>query len=441
MPPRLAAVKERLALPGDVVLSETETFLSRFVVYPSEHALVAHVLWVAHTHAMGKWESTPRLALLSPEPGSGKSRGLEVSEPLVPRPIHAVNTTPAYLFRKVSDPNGSPTILYDEIDTLFGPRAKENEDVRGMLNAGHRKGAVAGRCVVKGKVVETEELPAYCAVAMAGLDDLPDTLMSRSVVIRMRRRAPTEPIEPFRYRLHAPEGYAIRDALADWAATIPAGVWPEMPDGIADRDADVWEALLAVADHAGGAWPERARRSAVALVAATKAAAPSMGVRLLTDLHAVFGERDYVATEDLLSALVGIDDAPWADLRGKSLDARGLSRRLARYDVRPKNVRLGGRIVKGYARSDLTDPWARYVADVRLKLGGEVRGYMTKSVNIQPEPETLGEPAKGSATSATPLRPECEEDYDDGPEEPPDEGTLARWADEAKRLRGSEAEG
>lgn len=160
-------------------LERVESFLGRFIAYPSDAALVAHVLWVAHTHAMSNWDSTPRIAFLSPEPGSGKSRALEVTELVVPRPVHAVNTTPAYLFRKVSDEGGLPTILYDEIDTVFGPRAKDNEDIRGLLNAGHRKGAVAGRCVVKGKEVHTEELPAYCAVALAGLDDLPDTIMSR----------------------------------------------------------------------------------------------------------------------------------------------------------------------------------------------------------------------------------------------------------------------
>ncbi len=167
-----------------------------------------------------------------------------------------MNTTPAYLFRKVSDEAGPPTILYDEIDTVFGPRAKDNEDIRGMLNAGHRRGAKAGRCVVRGKEVFTEELPAYCAVALAGLDDLPDTVMSRSVVVRMRRRAPQEVIEPFRHRVNAEEGHAIRDGLAGWASTIRVGNWPEMPAGIEDRDADVWEALLAVADAAGGDWPQ-----------------------------------------------------------------------------------------------------------------------------------------------------------------------------------------
>src|SRR5262249_13789413 len=157
--------------------------------YPSAHAQLAHTLWIAHTHAMAAWESTPRIAFLSPEPGSGKTRALEVTELLAPRPVEAVNTTPAYLFRKVADPKGLPTILYDEIDTLFGRKAKDNEETRGMLNAGHRRGAVAGRCVTRGEVVETEELPAYCAVALAGLHNLPDTLFTRSVVIRMKRRS------------------------------------------------------------------------------------------------------------------------------------------------------------------------------------------------------------------------------------------------------------
>jgi hypothetical protein len=46
-----------------------------------------------------------------------------------------VNVSPAYLFRKVGDENGPPTILFDEIDTVFGPKAKDNEEIRGLLNA------------------------------------------------------------------------------------------------------------------------------------------------------------------------------------------------------------------------------------------------------------------------------------------------------------------
>jgi hypothetical protein len=105
-------------------------------------------------------ESTPWIAFISPERGSGKTRALEVTEPLVPNPIHAVNVTPAYRFRKVGNEEaGLPTILYDEVDTLFGSKVQYTGEVRGLLNAGHRRGAVAGRCVVIGKKVMTEEIP------------------------------------------------------------------------------------------------------------------------------------------------------------------------------------------------------------------------------------------------------------------------------------------
>jgi len=211
---------EPATFAGHIILGRVYDFIGRFVAYPSEHAHVAHTLWIAHCHLMERWDSTPRIAFLSPEPGSGKSRALEVTGPLVPNPVHAVNTSPAYLFRKVASPDGAPTILYDEIDTVFGPKAKENEETRGLLNAGHRKGAVAGRCVVRGKEVFTEEIPAYAAVALAGLGGLPDTILSRSVVIRMRRRAPSERVEPYRARLNEPQGQVIGCELARWCARV-----------------------------------------------------------------------------------------------------------------------------------------------------------------------------------------------------------------------------
>lgn len=346
------------------LLDEVRGFIGRFVAYPSLHAHVAHALWIAHTHLMDAWESTPRIAFLSPEPGSGKTRALEVSELLVPNAVEAVNVTPAYLFRKVGE--HSPTILYDEIDTVFGPRAKENEEIRGLLNAGHRRGAVAGRCVVRGKIVETEEIPAYCAVALAGLGGLPDTLLSRSVVIRMRKRAPTEPIEPFRRRVHEKEGAALRERLAEWATSAKAkvsGVWPIMPDGIEDRDADVWEPLLAVADAVGEHWPQTSRVAAVALVALSKESTPSLGIRLLTDLRTVFDklDRDSIATEQILQELHNLDEAPWSDLRGKPLNPRGLAGYLRRYEVKSTEIRVGDWHGKGYKREDLWDAWSRYL--------------------------------------------------------------------------------
>jgi hypothetical protein len=378
-------IDEIVSAEGSEILDTIYDFMGRFIAFPEGSCRTAVVLWIAHTHLMSAWESTPRIAFLSPEPGSGKSRCLEVMELLVPRPVEAVNVTPAYIFRKVGSEDGRPTILFDEIDTVFGPKAKDNEEIRGLLNAGHRRGAVAGRCVVRGKLVETEEIPAYCAVALAGLGGLPDTILTRSVVIRMRRRAPNEIISPFRRREHAPEGHEIRDRLAAWAERIEprvTGAGPEMPEIINDRDADVWEALLAVADAAGGEWPAMARRSAVALVALSKESTPSLGVWLLSDLQKIFGSHEHLSTDTILAELCSLEQSPWGDIKGKPLDSRGLARRLRPYDVRPGNIRLLGSIMKGYKREYLYDAWQRYLASPPEETATSATSATTRPVAV-----------------------------------------------------------
>lgn len=357
-----AAVSE-LYPDGAEVLRDVYDHLDRFVAYPSHHAKVAHVLWVAHAHLMDVWDTTPRIAFLSTEPGSGKSRALEVTEALVPNPLLAVSATPAYLIRRIADEDALPSILFDEIDTIWGSKAPGNEELRALLNSGYRRGASAGRCVVKGKEIVAEDFPTYAAVALAGLGSLPDTILTRSVVVRMRRRSPDERVEPYRQRINGPEGERIREGLARWARSVAGDIdYPELPESIQDRDADVWEPLLAVADAAGDEWPELARVAAVALVAESKeGGGVSLGVRLLHDLRRVFGEAEAMATEAILYALHDIDDAPWADLKGKALDARGLSWRLRQYGIKPRTVRIGLSTPKGYRREDLHDAWARYL--------------------------------------------------------------------------------
>lgn len=129
---------------------------------------------------------------------------------------------------------------------------------------------MAYRCVGEGTRQEVKAFPAFAAVALAGIGDLPDTLLSRSIVIPMRRRAHGEPVQPFRRREADQEGKRLRDELAAWVTWHRRALTaiPTMPAGITDRAADAWEPLLAVADAAGGEWPERARQAAVVLVTA-----------------------------------------------------------------------------------------------------------------------------------------------------------------------------
>lgn len=347
---------------GAAVLDDLRAFLTRFVAFPTRSASTAVALWAAHAHLVTAFESTPRLALLSPEPGSGKTRTLEVLELLVPRPMPVLNASTAAIFRSIQAVK--PTLLLDEVDAVFGRHGKDDpaEDLRGLLNAGHRQGASIPRCV--GQSQEVRQFPVFAAVALAGLGDLPDTLMSRSVIIRMRRRAPGERVEPFRHRTHKAEGEWLRERLEHWADSIRSEIsdaWPQLPEGVVDRPADVWEPLLAVADAAGGHWPSTAREACVELVKVAETREASLGVRLLGDLRSVFGERSTMATKAILDALHGMVEAPWNDLRGKPLDTRRLARMLDGYGIGSTALWIDGKTLRGYKREDLWDAWNRYL--------------------------------------------------------------------------------
>jgi Protein of unknown function (DUF3631) len=351
------------------LLDDLAKMIASYIAFPSEHARDAVALWIVHCHAIDASESTPRLALISPERGSGKTRVLEVVGLLVPTPMHAVNMSAAALYRVVADK--APTLLLDEADTYLGiATSKQHEDLRGLINAGHRRGAKVYRAEVAGKSVKTVEFPAFAACALAGMGDLPDTILDRSIIVAMKRRAPDEQIEPFRERLARPAAEHLRERLSEWAdrhISQLRDAWPAMPDGITDRAADVWEPLIAIADEAGGDWPNRARAAAVALNAARAERDPSLGIRLLADCRQILNGHDRIRSEEIIARLVELDESPWGDLRGKPLDARGLARRLRKYDVRPGDVRFDDGVFKGYTREVFHDAWQRYlpaVADV-----------------------------------------------------------------------------
>ncbi len=369
------------------------------------------MLWIAHTHIMLVWDSTPRIAFLSPEPASGKSRALEVSELLVPAPVEAVNVSAAYLFHKVGEQ--SSTILFDEIDTVFGPKAKENEEIRGLLNAGHRRGAVTGRCMVRGKEVVTVDYPAYCALALAGLGWLPDTILSRSVIVRMRRRKPSEKVTPFRRRTELEGGHKLRDRLDRWTRGIANRIdldVVKMPEGVEDRNADVWEALLAIADMAGGEWQKRAREAAKELIKEASDAEPSLGIRLLSDTRTVFGNaKQQITTENMLKALHGLPESPWNDLKGKPLNDRGLAVRLRQYGIKPKPIRTGENIhtLRGYTREDFHDAWQIYLpppkeSETSKTEGEKPSNFNADSVSDEQKPSEIGvnvsEPGEGGVS-------------------------------------------
>lgn len=234
-----------------LLLDDVRAFVRRFVVLDDAQA-DAVALWIAHTHVFDAFGCTPYLAITSPEKRSGKTRLLEVLELLVRRALPTANISDAALFRVIDKQR--PTLLVDEVDGIFGNRAREREELRGILCAGYRRGALTHRMGGSNNTT-LQTFHVYCPKAFAGIGDcLPDTIADRSIPIRLKRRTREEEIERFRRRDVVPEGEELHDRLADWLGPQRdhlAAVRPTLPAALDDRAQDVWEPLLAVADLTG----------------------------------------------------------------------------------------------------------------------------------------------------------------------------------------------
>ena len=157
-------------------------------------------LWVVHTYLLDCFGISPRLAITSPEKGCGKTTPLDVLSQLVWRPLPTANASAAAIFRVVELQR--PTLLIDEADTFL----PENEELRGILNSGHRQGGSVIRTV--GEEFEPRSFSTYSACAIALIGRLPATLADRSVPIELRRRRTTN--QSSRFGLTAPASRPAR---------------------------------------------------------------------------------------------------------------------------------------------------------------------------------------------------------------------------------------
>jgi len=343
-----------------VLLDAVRRTLARYCILPSRHAYTAVTLYCAYTHAAPVFDFAPRLVLTSPEKRSGKTRCMEIIGLLSRKPFHTANASVAALYRSLDEPI---TVLLDEADTIFGTRLKadQNEDLRGFLNAGFQRGTPVKRWNAADRSVE--DLNTFAPVVLAAIGRLPDTVTDRAINIAMRRRKPSEVVEPFRISRDAEPLKALAYELGVWTDDHSADLKRARPDmPVVDRAADLWEPLIAVADLAGGSWPAAARAAAVALTedAAHADADHSAGHELLTNVRDVLAAAhgEFVATETLIAALVALPESRWAD---EGLTGRRLALLLKPYGVAVGRNPSTSKRERGYRRTDFTDAFERYL--------------------------------------------------------------------------------
>ncbi len=272
--PRQAAIPAE-PVDGAQLLAETVTALGHFAVWPSEAALITAALWAAQRHARNEktglpiWPYSTHLFFTSEEGGSGKSWMARLVAKLAPDGKMLVEASKASLIRLIGK-RATPVVT--ELDVLVGNGGR-SKWFTGIANAAYEQDQSTYR-VDHGKELE---IPLMGGFVLDGLDSVEKstgmemrTLMSRCLKIRVKR-APDGYRAP-RFDDAARAAFAHgNEKLAAWMAQeVRNGIAnhvPEVPEGLGNRPAALWEPLFSVADAAGGSWPEWARQACVELEA------------------------------------------------------------------------------------------------------------------------------------------------------------------------------
>jgi len=370
--------------PEPVVLSEVlHAVVARYVLYLilPRGAADAFALWSAHTHCFAAFLQTPRLNLQSPKPGCGKTTALDVIASMTPRPLRTENITAPVLFRLVDQ--CQPTLLLDEVDSYL-PQA---EELRGLLNAGHKRGACAYRCEGDGNAVRS--FKAFAPAALAGIGQIPGTLADRSIAIQLVEAEPGEVAARFDETNLEIETVLCRK-LARWARDnfdALKACKPALPATAFNRLADNWRPLFAIAQLAGGDWPQRALDAFSHLCTAPSTLSASLvtparsgyvgkaetasinpinlinpvnpALILLSDIRQLFAQSSAtrIPTKQLLHSLRALPDRPWHP----ELTPQSLASHLSAFGLRSHNIRLGALQTKGYDLADFTEAFARFL--------------------------------------------------------------------------------
>ena len=315
------------------VLDAAADQVKRFLVAPDRTYRDTMALWGAHAHLLHREELgvgfTPRLAFQSPTKRCGKSTALKCTYLMAHHPRMASSISPSSLFRAVDA--FAVSIFVDEGDNVFKTASPE---LLAVINSGaDRMTAKVMRteAVGDGKF-EAREFNCFAAVALTSIQQVPDTLQDRCIVLPLRRATKDERPERLTLRTRG-ELIDIGRQFDRWAADLEKLPEPDLPADLFNRIEDRWFVLFQIAQLAGGDWPERCQKAALADLKREEAADAEggLGGDLLADVWKVFYERrrTELHTKELCAALNAMEESPWSTAnRGQPIDGNYLHRHL-----------------------------------------------------------------------------------------------------------------
>jgi hypothetical protein len=337
------------------LLTELMEIVRRYVVVHDDGAM-AITLWVAFAWAHHVAVHSPILEVTSPEPDCGKTTACGVLKLLTPRAYAAAELSGPSLYRFVD--HVCPTLIVDDADRLY----QRKPELAHIVNVSWTRGTK----IPRQDHGVTRWFDPFCPKVIAGVGlRLDKTTATRTITVKLWPKLPSEKVADFGY-CDDEEFLTLRRKLLRWSADNAEAVKdarPVMPEGFNNRLRLNWKLLLAIADLAGGPWPQRARTAALKL--ARKRHQPSEGRRLLAAFDVIFSTCKQVTSDDV-RRLIADPEAEWCDFRNRgSITKRQIALLLDQYDIHPEVIHVGRDAKRGYKIEWFADAFARFLPTIR----------------------------------------------------------------------------
>jgi hypothetical protein len=355
------------------LLREIQQAVSRFMVL-EDYKVTAVSLWILHTYFIQKpqelqlFDFSPILHITSPEPECGKSTLFDILERLVNNPFSTMGASESSIFRSIE--LHQPTMMLDEFDHFD---VANRSPLLGILNSGFKpNGSVTRMAIGKSKNWdEVQHFSTWCPKVLCGIGNIPPTLQSRCITIKLRRKLASEKTESMNAVLRANPDYFvnIRRKIVWFVMTYENELCSKVfvpPSDLSDRLQNLWEGLLKLADFIDGGCGDvffPAVEAAKKIAQSARVDTPSLRIELLKDIKGYLADHpeEFVETNMLKADLVGMTDRPWNELPGRPLTPHKIAELLKPFGIEPTQKRLNKQVVRGYERSPLQEAITRYL--------------------------------------------------------------------------------
>ncbi|EKE01947.1 MAG: hypothetical protein ACD_21C00016G0005 [uncultured bacterium] len=349
---------------GNIIADEIRDLVEKHVIL-SKHQITVLVLWVFGTYCIDAFGIFPKLLITSPDKRCGKTTALSVLNSVANRALATSNATPSAIFRSIE--LWKPTLLIDEGDTFIN---NDDGNLKGVINSGHTKDtAYVLRVEGDNNNRHPKQFSTWTPMVIAMIKNPPDTIIDRSVVIKLRRKLTSERTAKWPFDNFS-KLESLRRQLKRWSddsfETLKNHA-PNMPIIDNDRTADNWVPLFAIASLLGAAWLANVEEAFRDLNGSHEKSDENINTLLLMDIKEIFIETNFdkIHSSDLVIRLVELEDHPWSEYRhGKPITCNTLAKLLSSFGIKPRQIRIGQN-KQGYYLSDFEDTFSRYIPSIQ----------------------------------------------------------------------------